>query len=306
MVSTWQTHCLFKNSNQRRSFFLLLSITYLKQQKVGSNMVDLVRIVTKQPLTQQLRLIQFGETIYPFDLRDGRLLPHFLFFPAMPKCLSVLGGSLIILTTEQRVQFPTFIVRIQQGKPQARNSSSHIWTYTFSISASCYRVKTLKVNTYNTQIRRVDSLAGITAMTSITVRFWWNDLWKEKQKGERITAGWKMGFDARGVCKSGRKSDSRHIMTTALLFLFRLWEKDQQGGVWLNQNKDWWERECCSNSEGHQNNKPLTASERFWHLKTTVITIFSFEIWIWFLHTLTGLSERSWENRCFKLTTVLI
>lgn len=137
-------------------------------------------------------------------------------------------------------------------------------------------MKTLKVNTYNTQIRRVDLLPGITAMTSITVRFWW-DLWKEKQKGERITAGWKMGFDARGVCKSGRKSDSRHIMTTALLFLFRLWEKDQQGGVWLNQNKDGWERECCSNSEGHQNNKPLTASERFWHFKSN--SNYNFLIW---------------------------
>lgn len=305
MVSTWQTHCLFKNSNQRRSFFLLLSITYLKQQKVGSNTVDLVRIVTKQPLTQQLRLIQFGETIYPFDLRDGRLLPHFLFFPAMPKCLSVLGGSLIILTTEQRVQFPTFIVRIQQGKPRARNSSSHIWTYTFSISASCYRVKTLKVNTTHKYEELIHYQASRRwpLLLCVSGEMIYE---KEKQKGERITAGWKMGFDARGVCKSGRKSDSRHIMTTALLFLFRLWEKDQQGGVWLNQNKDWWERECCSNSEGHQNNKPLTASERFWHLKTTVITIFSFEIWIWFLHTLTGLSERSWENRCFKLTTVLI
>lgn len=53
-----------------------------------------------------------------------------------------------------------------------------------------------------------------------------------KRKQKRITAGWKMGSDARGVCKSVWSRDSQqHIMTTVVLFLFRLWKKDQQGGV---------------------------------------------------------------------------
>lgn len=67
---------------------------------------------------------------------------------------------------------PTYTVCIQQGKPPAANSCCLLWTYTLSISASCYPVNDCRWMLTQTQ-KEPDSVAMTSAMLC-----WRKSIWK--------------------------------------------------------------------------------------------------------------------------------